>query len=65
MFFYWRLRRKLRENEVCQMIQRANPELNKGQAEAMLRRWFVEDKGTIDVSLRNGRALNCHNYAGQ
>lgn len=46
-FFYWRLRRLLLENLVKKKIHNANPELNDGQIQAMLRRWFVEVEGTV------------------
>lgn len=47
-FFYWRLRRRLLEKEtVCQIIE-VQRQLTHPQAEAMLRRWFVEDKGATD-----------------
>lgn len=47
-FFYWRLRRRLLEKEtVCRIIE-VQQHLTHPQAEAMLRRWFVEDKGATD-----------------
>ncbi|RZF37309.1 hypothetical protein LSTR_LSTR005641 [Laodelphax striatellus] len=45
-FLHWRLRRLLLENSVKRDLVKAHPSLSDGQAEAMLRRWFVEDKGT-------------------
>lgn len=47
-FFYWRLRRRLVEKEAVNRIIKVQPQLSHPQAEAMLRRWFVEDKGAAD-----------------
>ncbi|XP_063237346.1 acetyl-CoA carboxylase isoform X2 [Bacillus rossius redtenbacheri] len=43
---HWRLKRLLLENEITNELLSIQPNLSLGQAEAMLRRWFVEDKGT-------------------
>ncbi|XP_075219792.1 acetyl-CoA carboxylase isoform X3 [Lycorma delicatula] len=43
---HWRLKRLLLENQIKREIIKSQPNLSDGQAEAMLRRWFVEDKGT-------------------
>ncbi|PSN52685.1 Acetyl-CoA carboxylase [Blattella germanica] len=43
---YWRLRRRLLEEQIKSKILNMQANLTFGQAEAMLRRWFVEDKGT-------------------
>ena len=48
---YWRLRRLLLENQIKSQMLTIQPNLSVGQAEAMLTRWFVEDKGTTAVSL--------------
>jgi len=48
---FWRLRRLLLENQIKSQMLNIQPNLSVGQAEAMLRRWFVEDKGTTVVSL--------------
>jgi len=48
---YWRLRRLLLENQIKNQMMTIQPNLSVGQAEAMLTRWFVEDKGTTVVSL--------------
>jgi acetyl-CoA carboxylase/biotin carboxylase 1 len=45
------LRRLLLENQIKSQMLNIQPNLSVGQAEAMLRRWFVEDKGTTVVSL--------------
>ncbi|KAJ8957940.1 hypothetical protein NQ318_001938 [Aromia moschata] len=45
---YWRLRRRLLEDRVSKALLDAQPELALGQGEAMLRRWFVEDKGAAE-----------------
>ncbi|XP_053341777.1 acetyl-CoA carboxylase 1 isoform X3 [Clarias gariepinus] len=50
-FFYWRLRRLLLEDTVKKKIQQANCELTDGQAQAMLRRWFVEAEGAVKAYL--------------
>jgi acetyl-CoA carboxylase/biotin carboxylase 1 len=47
---YWRLRRLLLGNQIKSEMLNIQPNLSVGQAEAMLRRWFVEDKGTTAVS---------------
>lgn len=46
---YWRLRRRLLEDRVIKALMVAQPELALGQGEAMLRRWFIEDKGATEV----------------
>jgi len=48
---YWRLRRLLLENQIKIQMLTIQPNLSVGQAEAMLTRWFLEDKGTTAVSL--------------
>ncbi|KAJ8909874.1 hypothetical protein NQ315_013508 [Exocentrus adspersus] len=45
---YWRLRRRLLEDRVIKALIEAQPELALGQGEAMLRRWFIEDKGAAE-----------------
>ncbi|EFX86656.1 hypothetical protein DAPPUDRAFT_222043 [Daphnia pulex] len=47
-YFYWRLRRRLLEKETVLQIIQVQQQLTHPQAEAMLRRWFVEDKGATD-----------------
>lgn len=52
-FFYWRLRRNLLEDQAVKRIRSANESIQPGAAAlAMLRRWFVESKGTVNVSQR-------------
>lgn len=46
---YWRLRRRLLEDRVIKALMAVQPELALGQGEAMLRRWFIEDKGASEV----------------
>ncbi|XP_059482101.1 acetyl-CoA carboxylase isoform X3 [Neocloeon triangulifer] len=48
---YWRLRRLLLEEQVKTQLEAIQPELGPGQTEAMLRRWFVEDRGQSQVHL--------------
>ncbi|XP_014676629.1 PREDICTED: LOW QUALITY PROTEIN: acetyl-CoA carboxylase-like, partial [Priapulus caudatus] len=47
-FFYWRLRRRLLENQVKQKIWHTNADLTDGQVESMMRRWFIEAKGAVN-----------------
>lgn len=49
--FYWRLRRRLTEEEIKNEILSTQPSLDVRQVEAMLRRWFVEDKGATESYL--------------
>jgi acetyl-CoA carboxylase / biotin carboxylase 1 len=48
-FFYWRLRRCLLEDFFICQILKAQKSLSVGQAQSMLRRWFVEDKGDTNA----------------
>ena len=48
-FFYWRLRRRLLEKEAVAQITQVQHQLTQPQSEAMLRRWFVEDRGATDA----------------
>ena len=50
-FFYWRLRRRLLEKEAVNLIIDVQRDFNYPQANAMLRRWFVEDKGATEAYL--------------
>jgi len=45
---YWRLRRLLRQDRVVGALLHVQPKLSVGQAESMLRRWFIEDKGSSE-----------------
>uniref|UniRef100_W4VRL7 Putative acetyl-coa carboxylase n=1 Tax=Corethrella appendiculata TaxID=1370023 RepID=W4VRL7_9DIPT len=47
-WIYWRLRRLLLEENFVKQILSAQNGLSVGQAKSMLRRWFVEDKGTTE-----------------
>ncbi|ESP03134.1 hypothetical protein LOTGIDRAFT_199489 [Lottia gigantea] len=47
-FFYWRLRRRLLENQVKDKMRKYTNNLVEAQLNSMLSRWFVEDKGTIN-----------------
>lgn len=49
--FYWRLRRRLLEEEIKNEILSTQPSLDVRQVGAMLRRWFIEDKGTTESYL--------------
>lgn len=49
--FYWRLRRRLIEEEIKTEILSTQPSLDVRQMEAMLRRWFIEDKGATESYL--------------
>ncbi|XP_031330897.1 acetyl-CoA carboxylase isoform X2 [Photinus pyralis] len=46
---YWRLRRLLLQDEVVRALLNVQPDVSVGQAESMLRRWFVEDKGASEA----------------
>ena len=48
-FFYWRLRRRLLEMEAVERIMSVQKDSNHKQAEVMLRRWFIEDKGATEA----------------
>ncbi|XP_071442085.1 acetyl-CoA carboxylase isoform X1 [Hetaerina americana] len=45
---YWRLRRLLLENQIKSQLVKIQPNLDRGQIDAMLRRWFVEDRGQTE-----------------
>ncbi|KAK9507907.1 hypothetical protein O3M35_007669 [Rhynocoris fuscipes] len=45
---HWRLRRLLIQNRIKKNMMKMQPSLNDGQAQAMLRRWFIEEKGTTE-----------------
>lgn len=45
---YWRLRRLLLQDRIVTKLVEANPDYGDGQAEATLRRWFIEDKGASE-----------------
>ncbi|KAF5283281.1 hypothetical protein FQR65_LT14023 [Abscondita terminalis] len=45
---YWRLKRLLLQDEVVSALLDVRPQLSVGQAESMLRRWFIEDKGAAE-----------------
>lgn len=52
-WFYWRLRRMLLEERIVKEILSAQDNISFGSAKAMLRRWFVEDKGATEVNYLN------------
>ncbi|XP_022181493.1 acetyl-CoA carboxylase isoform X1 [Myzus persicae] len=43
---YWRLKRRLLQNQIQKVITKSNDTIQDDVAYEMLRRWFVEDKGT-------------------
>ncbi|XP_050426014.1 acetyl-CoA carboxylase isoform X3 [Adelges cooleyi] len=43
---YWRMKRRLMQNQIQKIITRTNENIPDEVAYEMLRRWFVEDKGT-------------------
>lgn len=51
ILLYWRLRRLLLEDRIESQIQDLRSDLNHGQVGAMLRRWFIEDKGASEGHL--------------
>lgn len=48
---YWRLRRLLQQNRIKADILAVKPSLSDGEVESMLRRWFVEEHGAVNVSI--------------
>lgn len=48
---YWRLRRRILEEEMRREVLSTQPSLSARQVDAMLRRWFVEDKGATESYL--------------
>ncbi|XP_014228649.1 acetyl-CoA carboxylase isoform X4 [Trichogramma pretiosum] len=50
-FFFWRLRRRILENQIRREVLKTQPDLSLRQLEATLRRWFVEDKGPTESYL--------------
>lgn len=48
---YWRLRRLLAEERVKKEIRTVQPESSDGQIDAMLRRWFFEERGSVESYL--------------
>ncbi|CAL7951788.1 unnamed protein product [Xylocopa violacea] len=48
---YWRLRRRLLEDEIKEDILSTQRNLDVRQVDAMLRRWFIEDKGATESYL--------------
>lgn len=50
-FFYWRLRRRLLQSRLRKEVLDTQPGLGIGQVDAMLRRWFIEDKGATESYL--------------
>jgi len=47
-FLYWRLHRLILTHRVKVDILKIKPNLSDGQIESMLRRWFVEERGTVE-----------------
>ncbi|XP_076162670.1 acetyl-CoA carboxylase isoform X2 [Ptiloglossa arizonensis] len=48
---YWRLKRRLLEDQIKEEILSIQPRLDVRQVDAMLRRWFIEDKGPTESYL--------------
>lgn len=46
---FWRLRRLILEDYFVKRILAAQDNLSVGQAQSMLRRWFIEDRGTTEA----------------
>jgi len=58
-FFYWRMRRRLLESSVKKRLVPITEAKSDGELNSMLSRWFVEDKGTVNVSGRlNGLSVD-------
>lgn len=51
ILLYWRLRRLLLQNRIKADILSVKPSLSDGEVESMLRRWFVEEHGAVNVSI--------------
>lgn len=47
--FYWRLRRLIAEDRIKKQIRVDQPCLSDAQIDAMLRRWFFEERGSVEV----------------
>ena len=58
---YWRLQRLLLEEDVKRKIRAANPDMRNGQLKSMIRRWFIEAKGTVNV----GSSLALSSFASR
>ncbi|XP_029649542.1 acetyl-CoA carboxylase-like isoform X2 [Octopus sinensis] len=57
-FFYWRLRRRLLESQLKMKMIQFTKDLQDGQLNSMLRRWFVEDQSTVNAYLwENDKAV--------
>ncbi|XP_065833896.1 acetyl-CoA carboxylase-like isoform X2 [Oscarella lobularis] len=50
-YLYWRLKRKLMEQDALQNIMKADSTLSRSQVTSMLRRWFIEEHGAIKAYL--------------
>ncbi|XP_069882456.1 acetyl-CoA carboxylase 2 isoform X1 [Dipodomys merriami] len=50
-FLYWRLRRRLLEDQVKREVLQASSELSHDHVQSMLRRWFVETEGAVKAYL--------------
>ncbi|XP_062514869.1 acetyl-CoA carboxylase-like [Corticium candelabrum] len=46
-YLYWRLKRRLLEQEVVKKVIDANSTLSHGQTMSMLKRWFIEQHGVV------------------
>uniref|UniRef100_A0A1X7VP53 Uncharacterized protein n=1 Tax=Amphimedon queenslandica TaxID=400682 RepID=A0A1X7VP53_AMPQE len=47
-YFYWKLRRRLCENDAINRIKKTDSSLCHGEIIAMIRRWFVESKNVVN-----------------
>lgn len=54
---YWRMRRLILEDTVTKEILKVRPTLSYGQCKVMLKRWFMEDGGAMDVWEDNKSAV--------
>nr|XP_004227021.2 LOW QUALITY PROTEIN: acetyl-CoA carboxylase-like [Ciona intestinalis] len=50
-YLYWKLRRLILQDDVKSRCHGANRDLTNAQIDVMLRRWFVEDQGTVKAHL--------------
>ena len=50
-FFYWRIRRRLLEENLKKKVRQFTEKKTDGQICSMMSRWFAEEKGTVNVRL--------------
>uniref|UniRef100_A0A8W8JGE5 Acetyl-coenzyme A carboxylase carboxyl transferase subunit beta domain-containing protein n=1 Tax=Magallana gigas TaxID=29159 RepID=A0A8W8JGE5_MAGGI len=48
-FFYWHLKRRLLERQLKRKMKPVTHNVGEGELNSMLHRWFVEDRGTVNI----------------